>query len=142
MMIVQTGLPWCLPEAPRAALPRGNTVKLWPSRPLLAFWSVGRHSRDRLQRPTPRSLPAASLRTLVLLAGLSRPPPWKGSRWSRAFIPSRAPRPRPPPAPPFRLRPILTPHLWSGWLACSPVRSLLSLKTDGTGGGSRDPRQV
>ena len=46
------GLPWCLPEAPRAALPRGNTFELWPSKfELVAFSSrrVCLHSPDCLQ---------------------------------------------------------------------------------------------
>ena len=38
-----------------------------------------------------------------------------------AFVPSRAQGPRPPPAPPFRLLPILTPRLWSRLVGLQPL---------------------
>lgn len=111
-MIVQTGLPWCLPEAPRAALPRGNTFELWPSKRLSP--SPGGFAFIPLTASSDRR-PAASLRTLVVLARVSQSPSGRVAADHGSSSESGT------PAPPFRLLPILTPRLWSRLVGLQPL---------------------
>lgn len=143
-MIVQTGLPWCLPEAPRAAGPRGNMFKLWMSKPCspsppgaFAFISLTGSSDQRpgaspwlLCRP-PWCWPGSASRLPGRVAAGHHVRPESGSgAMSTASV---------------SLSPLAhcdsSPVVSGGWLA-APVRSLPSLNPEGMGGESRSPGLV